>query len=78
MHARPGCVLVAVRDYHRMDHLKRVLARTNLRRQDIVVMTVRPVPAAAGEYELSDQQLFSDYERELFSHVVTLAEKEGK
>jgi hypothetical protein len=27
LHARPGCVLVAVRDYNRMDHLKRTGAR---------------------------------------------------
>jgi amino acid transporter len=31
LHARPGCILVAVRDYHRMEHLKRVLDKTNLR-----------------------------------------------
>jgi amino acid transporter len=78
IHARPGCVLVAVRDYRRMDHLKRVLEKTNLRRHDIVVMTVRTISTGAGEYELSDEQIFSDYERELFSHVVELAEKEGK
>jgi amino acid transporter len=78
LHARPGCVLVAVRDYHRMEHLKRVLEKTNLRRYDIVVMTVRPISTGAGEYELADSQIFSDYEKELFSHVVELAEKEGK
>lgn len=78
LHARPGCVLVAVRDYHRMTHFKRVLEKTNLRRNDIVVMTVRQLSAGAGEYGLSDAQLFSDYERELFSHVVEMAEKEGK
>jgi len=78
LHARPGCVLVAVRDYHRMEHLKRVLEKTNLRRHDIVVMTVRPISTGAGEYELSEAQIFSDYEKELFSHVVELAEKEGK
>jgi hypothetical protein len=78
LHARPGCVLVAVRDYHRMEHLKRVLEKTNLRRYDIVVMTVRPISTGAGEYELADNQIFSDYEKELFSHVVELAEKEGK
>jgi len=78
LHARPGCVLVAVRDYHRMDHLKRVLEKTNLRRNDIVVLTVRQISSGAGEYDLSENQLFSDYERELFSHVVQLAEKEGK
>jgi amino acid transporter len=78
LHARPGCVLVAVRDYHRMEHLKRVLDKTNLRRHDIVVMTVRPISTGAGEYELSDAQIFSDYEKELFSHVVEMAEKAGK
>ncbi len=50
LHARPGCVLVAARDYTRLHHLRRVLERTNLRRHDIVVMTVRPVSAGAGEY----------------------------
>src|SRR5256714_4889495 len=76
--ARPGCILVAVRDFQRMPHLKSVLEKTNLRRHDIVVMTVRPVSTGAGEYELSDRQLFSDYEKELLTRVVTLAEKEGK
>ena len=71
-------MLVAVRDYHRMEHLKRVLEKTNLRRHDIVVMTVRPISTGAGEYDLADNQIFSDYEKELFSHVVELAEKEGK
>lgn len=77
MRARKGSVLVAVRDFNHMDHLKRVLEKTNLRRHDIVVMTVRP-SGAAGEYELSQEQIFSDYEKELFSRVVTLAEKQGK
>jgi amino acid transporter len=78
LHARPGCVLVAVRDYSNMDHLRKVLEKTNLRRHDIVVMTVRTISAGAGEYELSDDQIFTDYEKELFSHVVEMAEKEGK
>jgi hypothetical protein len=78
VHARPGCVLVAVRDYSHMTHLQAVLEKTNLRRHDIVVMTVRPISAGAGEYELSDKQLFSDYEKELLSRVVTMAEKQGK
>jgi hypothetical protein len=78
VHARPGCVLVAVRDYNRMTHLLSVLQKTNLRRHDIVVMTVRPVSTGAGEYELSDKQLFADYEKELLTRVVTMAEKAGK
>src|SRR5881396_1959476 len=76
---RPGCVLVAVRDYTRMQHLQTVLQKTNVRKQDIVVMTVRGISTAgAGEYLLSEDQIFTDYERELFSRVVSMAEKEGK
>ncbi|HVX65850.1 MAG TPA: APC family permease, partial [Bryobacteraceae bacterium] len=78
VHAKPGCVLVAVRDPHRLTHLKRVLEKTNMRRHDIVVMTVRPVSTGAGEYDLAADQIFADYEQELFTAVVTLAEKEGK
>jgi len=78
VHARPGCVLVAVRDYSRMTHLHNVLQKTNLRRHDIVVMTVRGVSTGAVEYDLAENQLFTDYERELFTSVVTMAEKEGK
>ena len=78
LRARPGCVLVAVREYHRMWHLARVIEKTNLRRQDIVVMTVRQISAGAGEYDLREDQLFANYEQELFSHVVSMAEKQGK
>ena len=78
LHARPGCVLVAARDYQNMDHLKVVLQKTNLRRHDIVVMTIRTLSAGAGEYDLADEQIFSSYEKELFTHVVEIAEKEGK
>jgi nucleotide-binding universal stress UspA family protein len=69
---------VAVRDYERMEHLKITLKKTNLRRHDIVVMTVRQILTGAGEYGLEEEQIFSDYEKELFSHVVEIAEKEGK
>ena len=78
IHARPGCVLVAVRDYNHMPHLQLVLRKTNLRRHDIVVMTVRTVSVGAGEYDLAENQIFSDYEQELFTRVVTMAEREGK
>ncbi len=76
--ARPGSVLVSVRDYSRLLHLEKILQKTNMRRHDIVVMTVRTIGAGAGEHDLTDSQLFSEYERKLFTHVVTLAEKEGK
>lgn len=77
VHVRPGCVLVAVRGYGQMDHLQRVLEKTNLRRHDIVVMSMRPI-SGSGEYELSKDQIFTSYEQELFSHVVAMAEKQGK
>ncbi len=76
--AREGCILVAVRDGNRLGHLVNILEKTNLRRHDIVVMTVRQISAGAGEFDLADNQLFSDYEKELFSRVVSVAEKEGK
>ena len=77
LHARPGCVLVAVRDKKHMEHLRRTLQKTNLRRHDIVVMTVRTI-AADSEYELTQAQIFGPQEQEVFSAVVMLAEKEGK
>ena len=55
-----------------------MLQKTNLRRQDIVVMTVRQLSAGDAEYDLREDQVFANYEQELFSHVVTVAEKEGK
>src|SRR5262245_35164760 len=61
-----------------MAHLQSVLQKTNLRRHDIVVMTVRAVSTGAAEYELGQNQLFADYERELFTRVVAMAEREGK
>jgi amino acid transporter len=76
--ARPGCVLVAVRDPGRLYHLKNILEKTNLRRHDIVVMTVRQLGTGAGEFDLTAAQIFSEYEKELFSKVVNLAEREGK
>ncbi len=76
--ARPGCVLVAVRDGSRLHHFRSILERTNLRRHDIIVMTVRNVSTGAAEYALGENQLFTDYEQELFTRVVTMAEKEGK
>ncbi len=78
IHARPGCILVAMRNYNRMTHLESVLQKTNLRRHDIVVMTVRGVSTGAGEYDLAENQLFTDDEKELFTRVVAMAEKEGK
>jgi amino acid transporter len=77
LHARPGGVLVAVRNGKNMQHLRRTLQRTNLRRNDIVVMTVRPL-GLDSEYDLKDDQVFGPDEKALFTEVVNMAEKEGK
>jgi amino acid transporter len=77
--AKPGNVLVAVRDYNTLSHLQRVLERTNTDEQDVVVMTIRQVSGPdAGERDLYDENLFDDYEQRLFTRVVSLAEKAGK
>jgi nucleotide-binding universal stress UspA family protein len=79
VHVRPGNVLVAVRNPHRLQHLERILQKTDTRRMDIVVLSVRRVTeAGSGEHELSAEQVFSDQESNIFTHVVTLAEKAGK
>jgi amino acid transporter len=77
IHARPGSVLVAVRNRNNLQHLQRALQRTNLRRNDIIVMTVRPL-LPDSEYDLKDDQVFGSDEKALFTDVVSLAEKEGK
>src|SRR5216684_5129232 len=78
---RPGNILVTVRDPHRLYHLRDVLVRTNTTLQDIIVLSVRLSPrlhsfSGSTTYEAKD--VFDTYEQELFSRVVTLAEKEGK
>src|SRR5581483_2574118 len=62
LRARPGSILVAVRDVNNLMHLLSVLQKTNMRRHDIVVMTVRQISSGAGEYQLGENQLFTDYE----------------
>jgi hypothetical protein len=77
--ARPGNVLVAVRDFNTLSHLDEVLEQTDTDEQDIVVMTVRLIKGPdSGERDLFDANLFTDYEQRLFTRVVALAEKHGK
>ena len=76
---RPGNVLVAVRNPNRLQHLARILQKTDTRKMDIVVLSVRQVTqAGSGEHPLETDQLFSDDETNVFSHVVNLGEKAGK
>jgi amino acid transporter len=79
VNVRPGNVLVAVRNPHRLQHLERILRKTDMRKMDIVVLSVRQVTqAGSGEHPLESDQLFSDDETTVFTRVVGLAEKAGK
>ena len=76
---RPGCVLVAVRNPYQLDHVRKVLDKTDTRKLDIIVMTVKRVTSAgSGEHSLTTDQVFSTDIAELFTRVVTVAEKAGK
>ena len=75
---RPGNVLVAVRNPHSLEHLKKTLEKTDTRKIDIGVLAVRNVTQADSADKLEAGQLFSSNETELFSKVVALAEKAGK
>jgi len=79
LNVRPGNVLVAVRNPHRLQHLQRILQKTDTRKMDIVVLSVRQVTqAASGEHGLETNQIFSEDETVVFSRVVALGEKAGK
>ncbi len=70
---RPGNILVAVRDYSQLGHLRRVLERTDTTKQDVVVVTIRIVdPGYSGGMQVTE------YEQLLFTHVVAVAERAGK
>ncbi len=76
---RPGSIIVAVRNPHHLEHLKKVLDKTDTRRQDIVVLTVKVLTqAGSGEHSIESDQVFADSENTVFSRVVALAEKAGK
>jgi len=76
---RPGNVLVTMRNPNELGHLKRVLERVDTRKIDVVALTVRRTSGyGSGGYELDVDQIFSNRIAELFSHVVTIAEKAGK
>jgi hypothetical protein len=78
VNVRPGCVVVAVRG-NILWHLEQTLAKVDVSKQDVVVLSVRPVsPAGSGEHHLEDEQIFGKYETELFTRVVSMAEKAGK
>ena len=70
-----GNILVAVRDYNTLSHLKWALDNTD---QDVVVMSARLSQFGSGAYDLAAEQIFSDYEQTLFTRAVSIAESFGK
>jgi amino acid transporter/nucleotide-binding universal stress UspA family protein len=75
---RPGNMLVTVRDYNTLNHLKWALENSNTEDQDIVVMEARLTGYDTAEYGLAMEQIFSDHEQTLFTKTVALAESYGK
>ena len=76
---RPGNILVPVRNPNLLDHLKKVLEKTDTRKVDILVLTVRRVADhGSGEHALTADQMFTADVAAIFSKVVALAEKAGK
>jgi amino acid transporter len=75
---RPGNLLVTIRDYNTLSHLKWALERIDTKEQDIVVMSARVSQFGAAAYDLATEQIFSDYEQKLFTRAVSVAESFGK
>ncbi len=79
VHVRPGSILVEATHPNRLDHLRKVLEEVNPAKQDVVVLAVHRLPfLGSGEYRLDPKQICGDREVELFTKVVSLAEKAGK
>jgi amino acid transporter len=75
---QPGNVLVTVRDYNTLEHLRWALSVTDTHEQDVVVLSARLMGPGASEFELNRDQIFSDYEQKLFTKAVSVAEGVGK
>ena len=76
---RPGGVLVTARDYNSLHYLKKALEEVNAEEQDVTLMTVRLIRGpGAGEEQMHEDELFTDYEQLLFTRAVSVAEKLGK
>jgi len=69
LNARPGCVLVPVRDYNTLKHLDWAVVETDTEKRDVVVLTIRL---------LEGDDLLTEYEQVLFTRVVAVAERHGR
>jgi len=75
---RPNNTLVTVRDYNTLEQLMWVLARTDTVETDVVVLSARLTGPGSAEYDVSMEQIFSDFEQTLFTKAVAIAERFGK
>jgi Amino acid permease len=78
---RPGNILVAVRDPRNLHYLRQTLSRIDTTKQDVIVMTVRVYHREhtfSGSTVMEATEVFDQYEQELFTAAVAVAEKEGK
>ena len=76
---RPGGILVEANNPDHLEHLQRVLQDLNPEKQDVVVMAVhRLAPFSAGDSRLPPDQICTNREIDMFSKVVSVAEKAGK
>jgi hypothetical protein len=67
-----------VRDANTLTHLKWVLQRVDTDDQDVVVLAARMTGPGSAEYDVGNEQIFSDYEQNLFTRCVSIAEDFGK
>ncbi len=76
---RPGNILVEVSDACHLEHLASVLKDVKPDKQDVVVVVVHHVGfLGSGEFRLTADQICGNRELELFSKIVSVAEKAGK
>src|SRR6202011_1652558 len=76
---RPGNALVMIRNSNALYNLAAVLDRINPRQQDVVFLLLRVLGrAGSGGNELTQEDLFSVNEQELFTRALSLAEQRGK
>ncbi len=71
---KPYRKLVAIRSPYNLGMLEKCLAETDPETTDVVVMTASVVPKGSGDF----QPTITDYDRQLLTAVVNLAEHAGK
>jgi amino acid transporter len=77
--ARPGNILVPVRDYNTLAHLQWALSHVDPEKHDVVATTVRLLSGPDSSFQDFHQaEVFSDYEQLLFTKVVSIAERLGR